>query len=187
MLKFNHLLWSNPRENFYPQDNKESRCFTHRQRAPPTSERATPTPKYTPIETKSVSDAECMRLLKPRPVILMERFRNVACSNLEESMPTAMGSPLFCKNSNGEYGLAGIYFGIALDKGQKVALFAITGKWRSDFISKIIKGEAGHYRTLWKNPSINHRKESGSPRMNTSCIIWFYLFFLVWILLKLIN
>ena len=94
-----------------------------------------------------------------------------------------VGSPLFCKNSNGEYGLAGIAFGMA----EKVALFAITGKWRSNFISKIIKGETGNYRTLWKNPSINHRKESGSPRMNTSCIIWFYLFFTIWIFLKLIN
>ena len=87
-----------------------------------------------------------------------------------------MGSPLFCKNSNGEYGLAGIAFGYARDEGQKVVFFAITGKWRSDFISKIIKGEAGKYRTLWKNPSINQRKESGSPRMNTSCIIWFHFF-----------
>ena len=37
-----------------------------------------------------MSDAECIRLLKTGPVILMERFRDVACSNpdLEESMPT---------------------------------------------------------------------------------------------------
>ena len=78
----------------------------------------------------------------------MDRFRVVACSTPEESMPTAMGSPLFCKNSNGEYGLAGIYFGVALDRRQQVALFAITGKWRSEFISKNIKEETGDYRIL---------------------------------------
>ena len=71
----------------------------------------------------------------------MEQFRDVACFTPEESMSTAIGSPLFCKNSNGEYGLAGIYFGIALDRGQKVALFAITGKWRSEFIILKVKQE----------------------------------------------
>ena len=97
-----------------------------------------------------------------------------------------VGSPLFCKNSNGEYGLAGIAFGMA----EKVALFAITGKWRSNFISKIIKGEAGNYRTLWANPKILHRKGSGCLRMQTPCMIWYYLFCLVMDIVatdKLIN
>ena len=70
----------------------ESRCFTHRQILRPYSKS---TKKwavlFTPIETKSVSDAECLQLLKQGPVILMERFRDVACStgsNTQGTMPT---------------------------------------------------------------------------------------------------
>ena len=75
-----------------------------------------------------MSDAECIQLLELQPVILMEQFRDVACFTPEESMSTAIGSPLFCKNSNGEYGLACIYFGVALDRGQKVELHHLQSK-----------------------------------------------------------
>ena len=110
---------------FFP----DSRCFTHRQILRPYSKSTKKLAVlFTPIETKSVSDAECLQLLKQGPVILMERFRDVACSTTEESMPMAMGIPLFCKNSNGEYGLACIYFGVALDRGQKVELHHLQSK-----------------------------------------------------------
>ena len=92
------------------------------------------------------------------------------------------GSPLFCKSSDDAYGLAGIYFGQKYGKydiRQRFAFFAITGKWRKDFISKIVNGENGNYQTLWANPNIRHRKGSGSLRMQTPCIIWFYVFCLV--------
>ena len=94
----------------------------------------------------------------------------------------APGSPLFCKSSNDAYGLAGIYFGQKYGKyniRQRFAFFAITGKWRKDFISKIVNGKSGNYRILWINPNIRHRKGSGSLRMQTPCIIWFYVFCLV--------
>ena len=93
----------------------------------------------------------------------------------------APGSPLFCKSSDNAYGLAGIYFGQKYGKynRQRFAFFAITGKWRKDFISKIVNGESGNYRILWINPNILHRKGSGSLRVQTPCIIWFYLFCLV--------
>ena len=93
----------------------------------------------------------------------------------------APGSPLFCKSSNDAYGLAGIYFGQKYGKYsiQRFAFFAITGKWRKDFISKVINQERGNYRILWANPKILHRKDSGSPRMKTPCMIWYYLFCLV--------
>ena len=79
-------------ENFRTFFFSESRCFTHRQILRPYSK----SPKelvvlFTPIETKSVSDAECMQLLKTGPVILMDRFRDVACStgsNTQGTMPT---------------------------------------------------------------------------------------------------
>ena len=48
-------------------------------------------PRFKAIETKSVSDADCMKLLTPGPEILMERFRDVACStgsNTQGTMPT---------------------------------------------------------------------------------------------------
>jgi hypothetical protein len=57
-----------------------SRCFTHR-------ESRSIIARFTPIETKSVSDADCMTLLTPYPVVVLERFRDVACMDLEESMP----------------------------------------------------------------------------------------------------
>ena len=69
----------------------ESRCFTHRQILKPYSKSTKLAVLFTPIETKSVSDAECMRLLEQGPVILMERFRDVACtagSNTQGTMPT---------------------------------------------------------------------------------------------------
>ena len=74
-------------DSYFP----DSRCFTHRQILRPYSKSTKKLAVlFTPIETKSVSDAECMQLLKTGPVILMDRFRDVACthSNLEESMPT---------------------------------------------------------------------------------------------------
>ena len=101
----------------------------------------------------------------------------------------APGSPLFCKSSDDAYGLAGIYFGQKYDK-QRFAFFAITGKWRKDFISKIVNGKKGNYRTLWANPKIQHRKGSGSLRMKTPCMIWYYLICLVMDIVgtdKLIN
>ena len=70
----------------------ESRCFTHRQILRPYSKSTKELAVlFTPIETKSVSDAECIQLLKTGPVILMERFRDVACStgsNTKGTMPT---------------------------------------------------------------------------------------------------
>jgi hypothetical protein len=44
-------------------------------------------PRFKAIETKSVSDADCMKLLTPGPEILMERFRDVACQSTKETMP----------------------------------------------------------------------------------------------------
>jgi hypothetical protein len=104
----------------------------------------------------------------------------------------APGSPLFCKSSGDAYGLAGIYFGQKYGKYslQRFAFFAITGKWRKDFISKIVNGKNGNYRTLWANPKLLHRTGSGSLRMKTPWIIWFYLFCLVMDIVatdKLIN
>ena len=73
---------------FFP----DSRCFTHRQILRPYSKSTKKLAVlFTPIETKSVSDAECIQLLKQGPVILMERFRDVACStgsNMQGTMPT---------------------------------------------------------------------------------------------------
>ena len=43
--------------------------------------------RFKAIETKSISDADCMKLLTPGPEILMERFRDVACQSTEETMP----------------------------------------------------------------------------------------------------
>ena len=43
--------------------------------------------RFKAMETKSVSDADCMKLLTPGPEILMERFRDVACQTTEETMP----------------------------------------------------------------------------------------------------
>ena len=43
--------------------------------------------RFKAIETKSVSDADCIKLLTPGPKILMERFRDVACQSMEETMP----------------------------------------------------------------------------------------------------
>ena len=43
--------------------------------------------RFKAIETKSVSDADCMKLLTPGPEILMERFRDVSCQSTEETMP----------------------------------------------------------------------------------------------------
>ena len=43
--------------------------------------------RFKAMETKSVSDADCMKLLTPGPQILMERFRDVACQTTEETMP----------------------------------------------------------------------------------------------------
>ena len=96
----------------------------------------------------------------------------------------APGSPLFCKSSDGAYGLAGIYFGERYHKKrqQTVAFFAITGKWRSDFNDIVTQAKNGDYRILWEYSQNPHRKDSGSPRMKTPSI-----FGLVWILLKLIN
>ena len=43
--------------------------------------------RFKAMETKSVSDADCMKLLTPGPEILMERFRDVACQSTKETMP----------------------------------------------------------------------------------------------------
>ena len=43
-------------------------------------------PRFKAIETKSVSDADCMKLLTPGPEILMERFRDVACQYTKETI-----------------------------------------------------------------------------------------------------
>ena len=115
----------------------------------------------------------------------MHGFLHCSCSTNQKDTKAlcgffqAPGSPLFCKNSDGAYGLAGIYFGQKHDK--RVAFFAITGKWREDFIYKVIQAKNGDYRILWENSQNPRRKGSGSPRMKTPST-----FCLVWILLKLI-
>ena len=43
--------------------------------------------RFKAIETKSISDADCMKLLTPGPKVLMERFRDVACQSTKETMP----------------------------------------------------------------------------------------------------
>ena len=91
----------------------------------------------------------------------------------------APGSPLFCKSSDNAYGLAGVYFSQKYQDEKKVSFFAITGKWWKNFISRIVNGEKGDYRTLWTNPKNLNRKDSGSPGMKMPWMIWYYLFCLV--------
>ena len=43
--------------------------------------------RFKAIETKSISDADCMNLLTPGPKVLMERFRDVACQSTKKTMP----------------------------------------------------------------------------------------------------
>ena len=73
-------------------------------------------------------------------------------------------------------------------EGQKISLFAITGKWRENFISKVMKNEEGGYRLLWPRPDSNARKENcGNPSVKISCMILSYLTYLVCKLFWLIN
>ena len=51
--------------------------------------------RFKAIETKSVSDADCMKLLTPRLEILMERFRDVACQITTETVPNVTFSFLY--------------------------------------------------------------------------------------------
>ena len=65
-------------------------------------------------------------------------------------------------------------------QGQRISLFAITGKWRKSFFAKVMKNEKGGYRLLWSRPDSNARKENcGNPRVKISCIILFFFAYLV--------
>ena len=89
-------------------------------------------------------------------------------------MNKAPGSPLFCQDYNGAFGLAGIHF------GGKHGLFTLTGKWRLNFISKVLKNEGGEYRVLWPRLESNTRKKNcGNPSVKISCMILSYFTYLV--------
>ena len=80
----------------------------------------------------------------------------------------------------GAYGLAGVYFGSAIDaKKQPVRFFAITTKWRKDFISNVVNGKNGKYRILWsKQLGARNGEDSGKARLQISGII--FGFFLIY-------
>ena len=82
------------------------------------------------------------------------------------------GSPLFCQDSKGAYGLAGLFFGNAVDShGHLVTFFAITSKWKRNFISKAVSGMEGQYKVLWKKHWEGRNYEnSGNTRLCVSVI-----------------
>jgi hypothetical protein len=81
LLTLRSYLWNTP--GFIPQVfivSESTRCFTHRKSESKMI-------RFKAIETKSVSDADCMKLLTPgRPLVLMERFRDVACQYTKETI-----------------------------------------------------------------------------------------------------
>ena len=71
---------------------------------------------------------------------------------------------------------------------QRISFFALTEKWRLNFISKVLKNEPGGYRVLWPRPDSNARKENcGNPSVKISCMILSYFTYLVCKLFWLIN